>query len=560
MPKKQREKISRLALIYLFFFAIFFILIARLVYVQIICYPKISKRVNRMVLKEEEVRGQRGAILDVSGRPLAVSERNYSVFLDPSQIKDFAGIKKTLAVYGINIKENNPKNFKSSAYVPIAANLSEQAVEQIREQKFAGLGFESHYTRRHPQGFILMPTLGLLGSAEHGLSGIEFSFDKYLLGKLTKVDQTRDGAGRTISREIINPENVSGKDVRLTIDVNIQFIVEQELKSAFARNGAKHAVCIVQDPYTGRILAMASLPDFSPNTKITDISMLRNYAVSGVFEPGSTFKIVAIAAALNEGIISADDYFAVDGGRLKIDGYEISDDPVHKMSKYENLSTIMAYSSNVGLVRIGQKLGKKMFYRYIRKFGFYSLSAIDLPGEERGTLPDARDWGALTFANISFGQAMYATAIQITNAYSAIANGGILMKPVIIESIDGKQYKRFAARQVRRVITEQTAREVRKLLRGVVDFGTGKSAKVSGYSVAGKTGTGQKYDASIKQYSKQKYTSSFAGMIPAENPKVVIFVMFDEPRGDYYAASIAAPVFKRIAERTARYLNIAKDD
>jgi cell division protein FtsI (penicillin-binding protein 3) len=557
--KISKLKNKRLFFVYALFALIFAFVLLRLFYVQVVWHSGIDKIVSRMVLKERVVEGKRGSILDTGGRPLAISQRMFTVFVDSKMVKDFNKVKKLLTANGVYVPQNNLKAFRNSRYAQLKGLLTEESVNKIRKENLAGIGFEEEFRRQYPQGSLLTPVLGMLGAGGEGRSGIELGFNSSLAGKQIRVKQTRDGAGRMLNNEIVDLSKVSGQDIRLTIDLNLQYIVEQELKKAFNENGAKNAVCIIQDPYTGEILAMASLPDFTPNTKVTDLSVLRNYAVSDVFEPGSTFKIVAIAGALDEGVIEMDDVFDLEGGRMRISGHTINDDEAHRVANnVGTLKNIMADSSNVGLVKIAQKLDKKTFYNYIRKFGFYSLTAIDLPGEVRGTLTDYRDWDALTFATISFGQAMSATAIQITSAYSAIANGGILMKPIIIKSIGGRTERRFESKEIRRVVSKKTAENIRILLKDAVDRGTGRSARVAGYSVGGKTGTGQKYDAQLKKYSTQKDTSSFAGMIPAENPRVVIFVMFNEPRGDYYAASIAAPVFRRIAERTARHLNIPK--
>ncbi|MDR2860623.1 MAG: penicillin-binding protein 2 [Elusimicrobiota bacterium] len=563
MLNKKDPNNIRIKKVYFFVFLIFAVLILRLAYIQIINHSKIDRIVSRMVSREGIVQAKRGDILDSTGRVLAASAHRYKLFINLRQVTDFQAVKKVLAENGIFIEQKSPKDFNGAVYILIKQNLQEEIVRKIKDKKVDGIVFEDGYTRQYPEGAMVAHILGYVGSDDKGLSGIEFSFNDYLAGKDVRLKQTRDGKGNIISDKIIDRAEIGGEDVRLTIDMKIQFIVEQELKKAFLINKAKHAACIVQDPKTGEILAMVSLPDFLPTEKISDVALLRNYAISDTFEPGSTFKIVAISAALNEKKIKSDDLFFLENGRLKIPGHPpINDDPNHKTLGNASVKTIMAYSSNIGLVKIAQKLEKRLFYEYIRKFGFYSLSAIDLPGESRGSLRDLREWDNVTILPyLSFGQGLSATAIQIVGAFSVIANGGVLMRPVLIKSIGSKDYSElYGQRQIRRVISPETAAEVRDMLKGVVDFGTGKSAKVPGYTVGGKTGTGQKYDSALKRYSNQKYTASFVGMIPAMDPKVVIFVMFDEPTGDYYAASIAAPVFKRIAERIAQYLNIPKDD
>jgi cell division protein FtsI (penicillin-binding protein 3) len=381
--------------------------------------------------------------------------------------------------------------------------------------------------------------------------------DSFLAGTDVRLKRARDGAGNLVAERTIDQKAIGGLDVKLTIDMNSQFIVEQEMKRAFGSTGARKAAAIVQNPKTGEILAMVCLPEVSMS-KVKDIDILRNYAVSDMIEPGSTFKIIAVAAALEEGKIGLNNSFHIGDGKMTIGGRTISDD--HQIGSDATVSEIMAFSSNVGTVKIVQRLGRNLFYTYIRKFGFYALTGIELPGETRGSLSDAAAWRTHDFASIAFGQGIGVSALQIINSYSAIANDGILMKPVLIKDIGGKDHSEtYGMKQIRRVVSPETARSMRKLLKGAVDFGTGRAAKSEDWSIGGKTGTAQKFDKSRNEYSKRRYLASFCGMLPAMDPEIVILVIFDEPRGDYYASSIAAPVFRRIAQRTAQYLNIKKD-
>jgi cell division protein FtsI (penicillin-binding protein 3) len=275
-----------------------------------------------------------------------------------------------------------------------------------------------------------------------------------------------------------------------------------------------------------------------------------------MYEPGSTFKIITVSAALEENKISLSDTFFLENGKYKINGHTIKDD--HKINGYASISKILEQSSNIGLVKIGQKLGGANLYKYVRKFGFYSLTGIDLPGEIKGSLLDVDKWSGLSLPTISFGQGIGVTALQMINAYCVIANDGILMKPSIVKSIESSDV--FPSKEVRQVVSSETAKIVRQFLKNVVDFGTGKSAKTPGYTVGGKTGTSQKIDPGTKKYSTKRYTASFCGMLPALNPEIVILVVIDEPKGDYYGASVASPIFAKIAQRTAEYLRIKKDD
>ncbi|MDR0800484.1 MAG: penicillin-binding protein 2 [Endomicrobium sp.] len=539
-----------------------------------------------MVNRENIEVPRRGDILDSKGKILASSIKKYIVFLDPKIIKDFDRVKSVLAENGIKIKEKDLSELGKTSYVPVAFNIDADIVDRIKNEKLKGIGFESKYIRQYPEGRLLAHILGITGYDGNGLEGIEKICNESLSGDTVMTKTIRDGRGRIIQNELVDMTKICGQDIMLSIDSNMQFIAEQELRKAFDKYKAKKAICIIQDPKTGNILAMVSLPDFDSSDKIRDIRVLRNSAISDIYEPGSTFKIVAVAAALELGEIKFTDSFYLENGRYKIAGHTIKDD--HKISgSSASLGKIMEQSSNIGMIKIAQKLGSENFYGYIRKFGFCSLTGIDLPGEAKGLLMDVKKWNALSLPTISFGQGVGVTALQLINAFSAIANDGVLMKPSVIQNIkktdaeavsdesaafsqavrnaeaddDGTIVSVFDSKKIRRVVSVETAQMVKKLLKNVVDFGTGRSAKVPGYTIGGKTGTAQKVDPAIKTYSTKYYTVSFCGMLPAMNPKIVILVVIDEPKGSsYYASSVASPVFAKIAKRIAEYLGIKKDD
>lgn len=561
MINKTNKQMNRRKVLVISVLFIFFVLFIKIIYLQFFLYAKINKAVDRMVRRENIEVPKRGDILDAKGRILASSVRKYSLFLDPKIINNFSHVKEKLKGYGIDIKQKNLKEFGDTSYFPIPSDLDVDTVRAIKAEKLLGVGFESKYKRQYPEGRLLAHILGITNSEGEGLEGIEKTCNQYLSGESVKTKQYKDGRGRLIDDKMIDKTKIRGCDVELTIDKNIQFIAEQELRRAFSDYKAKKAMCIVQNPKNGAILAMVSLPDFDFNDKIKNINLLRNAAISDIFEPGSTFKIVTVAAALEENKIRLNENFYLENGRMKIGKHTIRDD--HKIKGYASLSTTMEQSSNIGMVKIAEKLGSTLFYEYIRKFGFYSLSGIDLPGEAKGLLADEKNWSALSLPTISFGQGIGVTALQMLSAFSAIANDGVLLKPILIKHIENTQpedMEFFEPKEIRRVISVETAREMKKLLKNVVDKGTGKSAKVPGYTTGGKTGTAQKIDTETKKYSTKHYIASFAGMIPAEDPQLVILVVIDEPQGDYYASSVTAPVFKNIALRCAQYLDIPKDD
>jgi len=541
-------------------FLLFFFLFLKLSVVQIFRYATINKAVRQMVIRENVEMPKRGDILDAKGRLIATSIKQYSLFLDPKIIENYDAVKDKLAVYGVKLKEKELKDFGNTAYVQTGYDFDYETYAKIKSEKMRGVGFETKYARQYPEGRLLSHILGVTGRDGQGLEGIEKTANSYLAGESVKTVNFRDARGNVIPETIIDKSSLRGQNVELTIDKNIQFIAEQELRRAFADYKPKKAICIVQNPKTGAILAMVSLPDFDFSDKINP-ALLKNSAVSDVFEPGSTFKIVTVAAAIEENRITLNENFYLENGKMKIGEHTIRDD--HKITGYASLSRSFEQSSNIAMVKIARKLDSELFYNYIRKFGFYALTGIDLPGETRGLLLEEKKWSALSLPSISFGQEIGVSALQLINAYSAIANGGVLMKPLLIKNIENapaENASHFNPKEIRRVVSKKTAEEMRKLLKAVVEKGTGKSAKVPGYDTGGKTGTAQKYDAEIKSYSKKRYIASFCGMIPALNPEIVILVVLDEPKGEYYASAVAAPVFSRIAKRTAEYLEIPKND
>ncbi|MDR2666069.1 MAG: penicillin-binding protein 2 [Endomicrobium sp.] len=515
-----------------------------------------------MINRENVEIAKRGDILDSKGNILASSIKKYNIFLDPKIIEDLCKLKNILSKNGINVKEKNLDEFGKTSYVPIAFNVDTKFVDKIKNEKLKGVGFENKYIRQYPEGKLLAHILGITGYSGNGLAGIEKSYNEVLSGNNIVTKNRRDGRGHIIRDKFVDKTKICGQNIKLSIDRTIQFIAEQELRKTFEKYKAKKAICIVQDPKTGNILAMVSLPDFDSSVKIKDIEILKNSAISDIYEPGSTFKIVTVSAALEEKKIKLSDVFYLENGRYKIANHTIKDN--HKIEDCVSLSKALEQSSNIAMVKIAQKLGKENLYRYIRKFGFYSLTGIDLPDETKGLLKDIKKWNALSLPTISFGQSIGVTAIQMINAFSAIANDGILVKPSVkyIEKSDIKTVENICNhKEIRRVISIETAQILKKLLKNVVDFGTGKSAKIPGYTVGGKTGTAQKFDPITKTYSLKYYIASFCGMVPAMNPKIVILVIIDEPKStNYYASSVASPVFANIAKRTAQYLNIIKDD
>ncbi len=532
----------------------------RLFFIQVWNHSELSERVKRMVCRVRPENPCRGLIYDREGRVLAMSLKSHTFFADPTMIKNPLGVQATLRASGIPVNIGMLRASGDTSYVPILRNIDDVSMRRIKALRLEGTGFTPEYKRKYPEGRLACHLLGLVGKDGNGLEGIERTANAYLTGEKVKQLRYRDARGREISERLADPEKMRGADVYLTIDRNLQFIAEQEIDRAWKESRAKRAIAIVQDPANGEILALACRPDYDPGDPAGTMKGVRNPAVCDIFEPGSTFKVITIAGALENRIVKPSDVIFCENGRYKVMKHAISD---HEKKGNLSVAQVMEYSSNVGTAKIGQMLGKDALYRHIRQFGFFSLSGIDLPGEAKGLLKKPEDWSGLSLPVISFGQEVGVTALQVINAYSSIANGGILMEPHVIREIrspDGVTVYRGGQRQIRRTVSAETASIMRNILRGVVERGTGAMARVPGFTVGGKTGTAQKRDPSTGRYSSSAYVASFCGMIPADNPRVTIFVVLDEPQGDYWASSRAAPVFSRIAARAMNYLQVPPDN
>ena len=535
------------------------LIIIKLFYLQIIKHSSTGNYVNKIVNIKSIQKPRRGFIFDRNGNLLASSIRKYIVFLDGKMIKnkDIEKVRNFLKEYNIEINDNHIEKIKKgkSSYIPIAKGIDETIVLDIQKHLIDGIGFEQQYIRQYPEGRLASHIIGKTDFEGIGTAGIEGYCNGILSGEEIVYKKYTIGNKKIFAEEIQDDENINGKDICLTIDRRVQFILEQELKEALKKTKSSKAVGIIENPNNGEILAMASVPDFDPNGKIKSNEELKNNAVSLVIEPGSTFKIVVLSACLEEKKLKPTDKINCENGKFKVaDGY-IRD---HEKQKIISVARAIEVSSNIGSAKMAMVLESKLFYEYIKKFGFNSKSGIDLNGEEKGLLKEVKNWSGRSLHTISFGQEISTTPLQIINAFCAIANGGTLLKPKIIKSIDNEDLPEKSI--VRTVISEETASKVRKILKGVIDNGTGKSAKVDGYSVAGKTGTAQKRDPKTGKYSTEHYYASFCGMIPADKPEIVILVALDEPSGSYYAASVVAPVFNKIAQRALDYLKIPMDE
>ncbi|MBI1921219.1 MAG: transpeptidase family protein [Geobacter sp.] len=541
------------------FFAVFFTVVsARAFYLQIVKHEDWVKLAERQHQKTVALTPARGAIYDAHGEPLAVSIEMDSCYAEPRNIEEMEDTVASLApLLGINRDELVRKLSASRNFVWLQRRMSPEQAKKIKGLKMDGIGFVKETKRFYPNSETAAHVVGFTGMDPEGLEGIELKYDDLIVGNTGYLVTERDALGRSVGQAIVK-QSSQGGDITLTLDKNIQYIAEKELGKAVLASGAKGGMALVMEPRTGKVLALANYPNFNPNS-YSQYSpwVLRNRLVADSFEPGSTFKTFLVAAALEEKIVSPGDSFNCENGSYSIGGRVIHD--THKYSRL-SVADILKYSSNIGAAKIGMRLGRDKLYGYLKNFGFAERSGIDLPGEAIGYLRDKSQWFGVDLSTISFGQGVSVSAVQLTAAMSAIANGGVLMKPYLVEKVtdsNGAVIRRFEPHQVRRVISPETATSVGRMMEGVTtEGGTGMNASVDGYRVAGKTGTAQKVDPVTKGYSVDKRTASFLGFLPVDDPRLTIMVIIDEPKTSPYGGVVAAPAFSAIAQQSLCYLHV----
>jgi len=503
---------------------------------------------------------KRGVIYDRNKEELAVSVDVDSIYADPRKVTDISKyVKKLSPILKVNGKKLRERLSRKRHFTWIKRRVPPDQSLKVRGLKLDGIDFLKEAKRFHPNRELAGCIVGFVGLDPKGLEGLELEYDNYLKGEGTFSIVERDALGRTIfSHGLERRDALTGNDLVLTIDKTIQYIAETELSKAVLKAKAESGIVIVMNPKTGELLAIAVNPQFNPNIfwKYPAFSW-RNRAITDSFEPGSTFKVFSVAAAIEEGILSRNNIFFCENGSYKVGRETISDVHPHGWLSVKN---IIKYSSNIGAGKLGEKLGKDKLYEYIKKFGFGEKTGIDLPGETKCLVRPLGKWSRVALDTISFGQGISVSAIQLVTGLSAIANKGQLMKPHVVRQIispKGKVIREFKAQAIRKVLSEKTAGEVTYILKStVLKGGTGVKASFDGYEVAGKTGTAQKVDSSSGTYFKNKYIASFMGFVPADHPEIAILVVIDEPKGSYYGGDVAAPVFKRVSEKTLRYLGV----
>jgi len=532
----------------------------RLVYLQLFQHQALLSQSNKQYMRTVEIFTGRGNIFDRNLNQLATNIDVESVYIDPHEVFEKEYTADVLAANLDVDRESALRKIYSGkrfAWVKRKGRLSE--IAQLKQLGLPGVGFIRESQRFYPNRELAASTLGFVGLDNQGLSGIEHHYHSILKGQLKRKVVEKDARGRHLQTgPYIDELDRRSSDLVLTLDEVIQFFAESEIRKQVERYKAKSGLAIVMDPHTGDIFAMASSPGFNPNHySAYPHSQWRNPAIANAYEPGSIFKPIVVAAALEEGVAQPNDIFFCENGSYEVGGVKIGEASDHNFG-WLTLQNIIAKSSNIGAIKVAEKLGKKRFHEYIRRFGFGRKLGINLPGETAGTLRTLPEWSGLSLASISFGHEISVSPLQMVSAMSAIANGGMLMKPQITRSIlkDGDAVETHSSEAIRRVLSKRTSRKMISMLKSVVTHGTGKNAAIPGIDVAGKTGTAQKIDPETHKYSTTAFLASFIGFAPADNPRLVILVMIDEPQNSYWGGEVAAPVFRRIAEKTLRYLHV----
>lgn len=530
----------------------------RLVSIQIIHRESYRERAERQYQNRIDLKPHRGIISDRNGERLALNLPDcYAVGAHPPKIKDPKLLSQKLAqLLGSSPGYVLARLSSPSPFVWITRRADQAQGEEIASWGEEGLSLFREAQRTYPYGKIGAQVVGFTDVDSRGLSGIEVTYDRLLQGSPGWMILQSDGLGRQNPRpDFPQKKATDGGHVALTLDVVIQTILEEELKWVVKKFGAPKCMGLVTNPQTGEILAMASGPTFDPNRPGDFPPQARkNKVITDIFEPGSTFKIVTIAAALAESRVTEKDIFFCENGRYRV-GEAVIRDAHRGGYGWLTLGRILGYSSNIGVIKMAQGLGRATLYQYSRRFGFGSKTDLDLVGEVRGILLEPNQWTPLTLAQVAIGQGVSVTALQLAMAYGAVANGGFLLKPRLIKAIrdDHGIPQTFEGPEVvRRVIPRQVAAQLTKFLEGAILEGTGKSAQVPGLRIAGKTGTAQKVDPLQGGYSETEFVASFVGFFPVEEPTILIEVVVESPRGEHLGSKVAAPVFRRIAERIWR--------
>lgn len=575
---------SRFWIICLFFFVWACAIAGRLFWLQIVQHRQYAERAAKQQQRTFEVAPRRGILYDRNMRELAMTVLADSIYADPSEIADKQAAAHALAA----IVHTDPADQQTTEdqiagrlnaghnFAWIARRVSPKASAAVKALNMKGIYFQQEFQRFYPNNEIAAQVLGYVGVDDNGLGGLEQKFDSELHGQPGEMYMAMDARRKVLGSKEREPE--PGRNLVLTIDENIQFLAERALDHAMQKTQALNGTVVVQDVHTGQILALAIRPTFNPNQfRHTTPALLRDHAVSDVYEPGSTFKLVTYAAALDQKVTTPDDPIDCEGGKIKIFGSTIHDNQGEHMGVV-TVHKALEESSDVAAVKLAMKIGADKFYQYIRDFGFGQRSGIELPGETRGLLRPVKRWQPASIGYVAIGQEEAVTPIQLAAMVSTIANGGTYLPPHVlmpehsdptnpnqkdtpqpVMQLQNEELPNPLPPGAHRVISTIASAQMRKMMEGVVLFGTGKAAQLNGYSSGGKTGTAQKIDPATHKYSMSLHIGSFAGFAPVNNPVIAVAVVIDSPKGAYYGADVAAPVFSEVAQQILEYLGVPHD-
>ena len=554
----------RIKMVSLIFIIITLLIIGKIFYVQVFSYKKLNKNANSLWSRNLPIEGNRGLIYDMNGNVLVNNTTTVSLVLIPNQIVNKEETTKKLSeILNVSYDEMYKHVSKHSSIErvhPEGRKLSFEIADKIEKLKLPGVYLLKEAKRNYLYGPMLSQTLGFVGVDNQGLSGLELMYDKYLTGAYGAIKYYSDAKGKKLELSEVYVKPTDGINMTLTINLEIQEALERELSNAVSKYEPEHALGIVMNPKTGEILAISSRPNFEPsNYKDYDIETInRNLPVWMTYEPGSTFKIITLASVLEEGLVDLEKDTFYDSGGVNISGARIR---CWKAGGHgaETYLEVVENSCNTGFVSLGFKLGKEKLFNYIKKFGFGSKTGVDLNGEENGILFNLDKVGDLELATTSFGQGVSVTPIQQIVAVSAAINGGYLMKPYIVKSLNepvtNTVIKENKPTIVRKVISEETSAKVRYALESVVANGTGRNAYIENYRVGGKTGTAQKVKNGV--YMVGNYIVSFIGFLPADDPEVVVYIAIDHPKGIVqYGGTVSAPIAREVLLDSISALNI----
>jgi cell division protein FtsI/penicillin-binding protein 2 len=539
----------------------FFMVSLRLVDLMIFNHKHLSERAKMQYVKVEDIQVRRGIIFDRRGRELALNIDLDSLYCDPENFNiNNEKMVKLASAISMEPKSLLSKIPQEGRFVWIERKLEPDIADKIRKLNIKGLGFLTEAKRFYPKSELASHVIGFVGIDNQPLEGVELKYNRYMKTTGGKVFLEKDASGRTLSSGVDIEEK--GNNTVLTIDEVLQYIAEKEIDKAMKKWRAASASVIMMDPFTGEILALANRPTYDLNRPgLSSNSERRNRAITDCYEPGSTFKIIIGAAALEEKIVKPETLFDVSKGCIEVARKKICD--VHRNGVL-TFRQVIQKSSNVGSITIGMRLGKDRIYKYAKLFGFGDKTDIDLPGEVSGWIPKPEKWSGTSIGAIPIGQEVAVTPLQILRAYSAIANGGFLVRPHVMSKIispDGEIVASFKNTEMKRIISSKNAETFKEILKSVVEEGgTGFSASVDGNKVAGKTGTAQMINPETKRYSKEKFVSSFVGFVPVYNPRIAMIVVIYEPKGQIYGGVVAAPVFRDISNQALSYLGIPRED